>query len=516
VVLQRRLDFAVADQTVDVYVDGTKAGTWTDRGSDGTNQWRDHFFPVPANLTAGKSKITVSLKFVSSANDYNEFFYWVWSRVNGAEVQTDTVDVADGASESAHAYSITNQTWTGERKFTYPPGAQFAATLNSIWVRITWNGEAQPSVDAPLGSFFAQGQFGTGYSSGIAAGMNFDGTMYMFFPMPYAQHAKVEFVNKGSAQVNDIWYDVRHAPFSGSFDNVGVFKVAYNTAQPSTNGSDLLFLDTEGAGQVVGVVQSENGPADSSFLEGDERVRIDDRTTPSLHGTGTEDFYNGGWYFNRGYFSLPTQGFVNRVSDSNSDARAMYRFFVSDAIPFRKHIHMSIEHGAVDDVSANAWTLAYYYYQPAARARLTDSFQVGDASGESNHQYAITNQTWQGSRTFTCEGDLDTISTSSSGRAHKGTSTFNVAVDPGNHGVILRRLLDQGVGLQRARVTVEGSVVGDFYTPGTNSKHQWRQAEIAIPASLTAGKSRIAVKVDFESSSNDYNEFEYWAYSILK
>ncbi|HWL85241.1 MAG TPA: DUF2961 domain-containing protein, partial [Polyangiaceae bacterium] len=471
-VLQRRLDYGVADQVADVYVDGALAGTWSDRGSDATNHWRDHFFPIPKALTNGKSQITVRIQFKSSSNDYNEFFYWIYSRVNGAEKQTDTVDVGTASSESAHAYSIQGQTWQGEQKFTYPQGSQFAGPLNNLWVRITWNSDSQPSVFAPLGSFFAQGQLGPGFAAGLAAGMNPDGTMYMFFPMPFATHAKVEFVNRGTTRIDDVWFDVEHAPFAGAFDNVGTFHVAFNTVQPATSDVDLVYIDTEGTGQVVGVVESESGPStDPSWipsLEGDERARIDDRRTPSIHGTGTEDFYNGGWYFNRGLFTLPTHGLVQHVSDASTDGRAMYRFFVSDAIPFQKHMRLSHEHGPADETSANAWNLAYYYYQPTPRLQSSDTLSVGDAVSESNHAYSITSQSWQGARTFTFEGENQTVQSTATGRAHKGESQFTLAVNPNNRGVVLRRLLDQGVGQQLAHVSVNGTHVTDWYTPGTN------------------------------------------------
>ena len=36
------------------------------------------------------------------------------------------------------------------------------------------------------------------------------------------------------------------------------------------------------------------------YLEGDERIFIDGKLTPELYGTGTEDFYESGWYFRGG------------------------------------------------------------------------------------------------------------------------------------------------------------------------------------------------------------------------
>lgn len=71
--LRRTFDSCVANQRADVYVDGQFAGTWYDAGSssrhglDGHPRcWRDEDFPLPASLTAGKQRVTISLRFVAT------------------------------------------------------------------------------------------------------------------------------------------------------------------------------------------------------------------------------------------------------------------------------------------------------------------------------------------------------------------------------------------------------------------------------------------------------------------
>jgi len=104
---------------------------------------------------------------------------------------------------------------------------------------------------------------------------------------------------------------------------------------------------------------------------------------------------------------------------------------------------------------------------------------------------------------------------SDNGRAHKGVSTFTVAIDPENQGVVLRRRSDQGVGKQQATVLVNGSPAGVWYTPGSNMSHRWRDSDFLVHASLTSGKSQLVVTVQFVSSDIDWNEFKYSAYSML-
>ena len=73
--LRRTFDSCVANQRVDVSIDGQFAGTWYDagaspgRGVDGHPRcWRDEDFPLPASLTRGKTSVTVSLRFVPTRN----------------------------------------------------------------------------------------------------------------------------------------------------------------------------------------------------------------------------------------------------------------------------------------------------------------------------------------------------------------------------------------------------------------------------------------------------------------
>ncbi len=511
-VLQRRLDFSIPDQKATVYVDGELAGTWFDRGTDAT--FRDHSFVIPAALTRGKASVSIRVAFEPEGLDWNEFYYWAYSRVRGAEALTDELDVGKPASEAAHGYEVTGQTFAGTRQSRYPAARRMAAPLSDLWLRITWDDAATPSVDAPIGSFFAQGQYGPGFVKGLAAGMAPDGVMYMYFPMPFERHARIELVNKGSVSYDNVWFEVRHRPFDEPAALVGYFSTAYNAANPSTMGHDLLLLEDTGSGTVVGVVQSENGPTIRGYLEGDERMLVDDRRTPPIHGTGTEDLFTGGFYFNRGTYTLPVNGNPSHYAAADDDGTGMYRFFIPDIIPFRRNVRFTIEHGPLNDVEVNAWTLTYYYKHPASRMALTDTLAIGDATSEQDHRYQITGQTFEGSRTYTFEGESDTPLTAS-GKAHAGESTFELAVDPSNRGVILRRLLDQHIGRQRARVLVDGVLVGEMYTPQSNPHHAWREDELVLPASVTAGKTKLVVRVELVSSDADFNEFEYRALSLF-
>jgi hypothetical protein len=514
VTLKRRLDYGIADQKANIYVDGALVGQWFDSGSDGTYRWRDNSFSIPSTYTAGKTVITVKVSFVSAAIDWNEFYYWAYSKVGGVDTLTDSLDVGNTTSESNHSYTINTQSWSGSNNFQYPPASNSSDILNNVWLRIYWDNESTPSVYAPLGSFFAMGQFGSYGTRALPVGMDSSNNMYVYYPMPFASRALVQLVSQRSSATNSIYYEIKHKSFTDPFTNVGYFKTNFHTETPTTAGNDILILDVEGSGHFLGVVESVKGPTSRAYLEGDERIYVDDSQTMALHGTGTEDFYNAGWYFNRELFTKPMHGNTAHVIDSY-DKTTAYRLFLQDTVPFRKHIRVGIEHGPTNDVSADAWTLAYYYYKSNNRAVLTDTLNVGNTTSESSHSYVINTQNWTGSRTYTYEGDFDTVSIADDGRAHKGYSQFLMAIQSSNQGVILRRRFDQMIANQKATVYVDGALVGTWYRAGSNSSHNWRDDDFMIPSSFTNGKSQITIKIQFVSAAIDWNEFTYKVYTLV-
>lgn len=514
VVLRRRLDYGVADQKAAVYVDAVLVGDWFTPGSDATNRWRNYGFAIPSAFTAGKSAITVKLVAHTPGMDWTEYRYWAFSKVDATRVLTDELDVSNAASEAAHGYTITGQTGTFTRSYSYPPQTRYRDLLNNASLQITWDGEATPSVNAPLGALFGMGQFGPADARALGAGILDDGTMYLYFPMPFANHATVRLVNFSSAPI-PFSYQISHKAFIDPFQDVGYFKTVFSSQLPTTLGQDIVLLDAAGSGHAVGVVQSDQGATSRWFLEGDERAMVDDSRSPAVHGTGTEDFYNGAWYFENGPYTQPVSGNSAHTVENGLDDTAMYRQLISDAIPFRRHLRFTIEHGGTNDTSTNVWTLVYYYQQPTQKLVLSDTLNVGVNTSENQHSYTISQPTFKGSRTFSFEGENSALNVTSNGRAHKGTSQFTMAVAANNRGVVLRRMFDQGVLNQQATVSVDGTLVGTWYMAGGNGTHRWREEDFAIPPSFTSGKSAIRITIQFVSSTIDWNEFRYQTWSLL-
>jgi hypothetical protein len=80
---------------------------------------------------------------------------------------------------------------------------------------------------------------------------------------------------------------------------------------------------------------------------------------PSVYGTGTEDYFNSGWYYSTGVYASPYNGLL--IKDEENGKIATYRYNVGDAIPFRKSIRFTIEHGHANTEIADYSSVAYWY-----------------------------------------------------------------------------------------------------------------------------------------------------------
>jgi hypothetical protein len=532
--LTRRLDAGIGHQRADILVDGVKVAEWAPLDTAGSCRWQDQSVDLPASATAGKDHITIRNQYVSSDNDFNEFRYWVDSLVGGQAKRTDTVDVGPGATadEQAHGYKITGQTWEGTASFCYPAPAgdqQAISASNDVLrharVRITFDGHR--TVDSPLGEFFGSG-LGEYEVRSLFFAMQTakDGSYYSWWPMPFAETAKVELYNgsshaitAGDASVTSS-HDPRWAPALGGQGEAGYFRATSHEGE-TTLGRDWTFLDTTGRGKFVGVSHTARGHASTgnirAYLEGDERAYVDGSRTPQIHGTGSEDFYEAGWYFNRGPFSDPMNGHSaeeTRANGCEQQCDAQYRLMIGEAVPFQTGLRFGIEHGPVDDESATYSSTAFSYQHPAFGLLSTDTLDVGDAASEAAHGYsgggAVT------PLTSFYEGDDDTVAVTDEGRSSTTPVAFTVRVDKHNAGVRLRRQSDQAQGYQAVDVLVDGQAAGRWLEPLHNTSKRWLQDTYELPASLTAGKSQLRVRLVPVAGAPAWNAARYEAFSHVR
>jgi hypothetical protein len=381
--------------------------------------------------------------------------------------------------------------------------------LNGLRLRIEF--DDRTTVDSPLGEFFGAGLGASDVRSLMFATIRQpDGSFSLsdWWPMPFARAARVSLVNATAAPVGGIDADVvtvpdpQWAPALAS-GRAGYF-TAYSHAGPTILGQDWLFADEQGHGKFVGVSHTIRGARTKTsfsdgapyFLEGAERVYTDGSPSPQWYGTGTEDFYEGGWYFNNGtLFSDPLTGQPDQRTAAGGCADycvAVYRLMLADAIGYHSAIRFGIEHGKRNMVQPDYSSTAFLYTHPDDSIAPSDEIDPSDLVSRIMHIYTDANAPEQ-TLISTYEGSDDTRTIVGFVRATRAPITFDAQLRPDNHGILLRRTSDQAAGYQSATVAVDGVPAGNWLQPRSNTFHRWLEDTYLVPEFLTAGKTRITI-----------------------
>ncbi len=381
--------------------------------------------------------------------------------------------------------------------------------LTGLRLQVEFDG--QTMVDSPLGEFFGAGLGATDVRSLMFATIAEPGgslSLSEWWPMPFASTARVTLVNTTANPVPGIGSDVVTTPDPQWAPALASGRAGYFTARshagPTTIGQDWLFADEHGHGKFVGVSHTIRGTRIKTsfsegapyFLEGAERVYTDGAASPQWYGTGTEDFYEGGWYFKDGtHFSAPVTGQPDQRTATGGCADyciAAYRLMLADAIGYHSAFRFGIEHGKRNMVQPDYSSTAFLYTQPNDTVAPTDDVNPADPVSRLLHRYTDADATEQ-PLISEYEGNDDTRPIAGVVHATQAPITFDVQIQPDNHGILLRRTSDQSIGYQSADVAIDGVPAGNWLQPRSNTFHRWLDDTYLVPDSLTAGKARVTV-----------------------
>lgn len=423
----------------------------------------------------------------------------------GAAHSTRVSDLAAGAAQTIA--ESTGSASVSELRLQLPEPA--VEQLDGLRLQIEFDGRTM--VDSPLGEFFGAG-LGANPVRSLMFGTSIqpDGSVVLcdWWPMPFAQSARVSLVNTGAGPVTGIVSDVATTPDGQWAPALTSGRAGYFTARshagPTVAGQDWVFAEEQGRGKFVGVSHTIRGYRTKTafsddapyFLEGAERVYTDGAASPQWYGTGTEDLYEGGWYFKNGtHFSDPLNGQPDQRTATGGCADycvAVYRIMVADAIGYHSGIRFGIEHGKRNMVQPDYSSTAFLYTQPDAGVTAGDDVNPTDPINRVLHGYTDSDATDQ-LLVSEYEGTQDTLPVVGSVRTTQGAITFHVQIDPDNHGILLRRTADQATGFQSADVAVDGVPTGNWLQPRSNTFHRWLDDTYLVPRSVTAGKAQVSV-----------------------
>lgn len=231
--------------------------------------------------------------------------------------------------------------------------------LRRILLRMYWDGEDEPSVEVPVGDFFGSG-FEYRHHISQMTGMS-SGGYYSFFPMPFQEEARIEVVNQTGREIYAFYYQVDYYRLEAPLpDRTPTFHAAWRRDIRTEADSNFLALEAEGAGYYVGThFHGQSYSGGLGYLEGDEMFYVDGEENPSIQGTGLEDYFTSGWYFQQGEYDAPWHGLV--MKDDSAGRIAAYRHHIRDAIPFRKSLRATFEHGHNNEDAVDFSTTAFWY-----------------------------------------------------------------------------------------------------------------------------------------------------------
>ncbi len=232
-----------------------------------------------------------------------------------------------------------------------------------IWrkavLQILVDGTEKPNVWCPVGDFFLNA-FGNERLQSLAVGRLEDGTWYCYLPMPHAAGIRVAVTNESDAPLK-VEGEAAHQALQSLPEGMGRFFAWWHRQNPTTLGELFPTLEATGRGHFCGVSHAMQGGGGLGFLEGDEMMWVDDRDNTHYNGTGTEDYFNGGWYFGQtGWQAYYGCGYL---SDEESRCHA-FRLQLTDLVPFQSRIRAGIEHGPGNDVQADYAGVTYWYAAP--------------------------------------------------------------------------------------------------------------------------------------------------------
>ena len=257
-------------------------------------------------------------------------------------------------------------------------------------LRIYWNDQAYPSVEAPLSAFFGcaydenfvdrDGRYPVLNSAMllVAPGRGYN----CFFDMPFARHCRITMENRGDKD-ESLYYIITGCRCEVP-ENIGYFHAAYRQEHPVTKGRSYTIVDgIKGRGQFLGVTLATGMNGNNTcWVEGEARMYIDDDVWPSIHYTGTEDYFTGSYGFGNDIYIKRYQTFSglysglyailgdNEAFYNGQQRFLLYRFHVPDPIHFDTAFRMTLDNMGWTGPRYDDYTSVAYWYQTLPSAPL--------------------------------------------------------------------------------------------------------------------------------------------------
>lgn len=243
--------------------------------------------------------------------------------------------------------------------------------LRQTVLNVVCDGHARGQIQSPLGDFFGAAPGINPYQS-LPFTVQDDGNMICRFVMPFQTSLSIVLENRGG-QSEEVAGELLPTDFSWDENSLHFYarwRVAHNLIASDVDVQDLPFLLARGKGLYVGSTSILLNPAPvptswgNWWGEGDEKVFVDDDKTPSIFGTGSEDYYNYSWS-SPDIFFYPYCGQPRNDGPGNRGFVSNFRWHILDPIPFAKSLSFYMELNSHERTPGLSYArIGYYYARP--------------------------------------------------------------------------------------------------------------------------------------------------------
>ena len=263
------------------------------------------------------------------------------------------------------------QGWKVSPYINIEPGATFEIAdidgpgcIQHIWMtptgkwrntimRIYWDGQENPSIECPVGDFFACGWGEFAPVNSLAVCVNPGSAFNCYWSMPFRKHCRITLENRAEDSVC-IYYQITYA-LTEIPESAAYFHAKFNRVNPLPYKENYTILDNvQGKGHYVGTYMCWGVNNKGWWGEGEIKFFMDgDTEFPTICGTGTEDYFCGSYNFENQKthqyqeFSTPYAGMPQVIHPDGvyqSQQRfGLYRWHITDPIRFDKNLRVTIQ-----------------------------------------------------------------------------------------------------------------------------------------------------------------------------
>jgi hypothetical protein len=295
---------------------------------------------------------------------------------------------AKAVPDANHPASMLGKSWKVRPCITLETGSTTTlmdvagpGVIQHIWItvdpkayretvlRIYWDDEPTPSVETPLGDFFANGH-GLRYNvNSLPVAVNPSGGFNSYWPMPFSRRARITVENLYPGPIDGFFYQITYA-LSEVPENAARFHAQFRRSLTTREVPEHVILDgITGKGHYVGTFLAWSQMSNGWWGEGEIKFFMDgDGETPTICGTGTEDYFGGAWAFGGETYSTPFLGYpLYHKPEGELPRHGLYRWHVMDPIRFRQNLKVTMQalgwwpHGKFQPLTDDIASVGYWY-----------------------------------------------------------------------------------------------------------------------------------------------------------